>query len=126
MSKSLAICVGQIASFKGRPGGLVKVTIMLSSMTGRSVANVRVVDIMPKNIKPLRSTRRYKLVKGRPTWVVPMVTVGPLFYTFTARTPKTAKPGSRWYNVVTASVTGQKAVSRSGPSLVQYISAPGA
>jgi uncharacterized repeat protein (TIGR01451 family) len=120
ISKSLPICVGQVAFFKGHPGQNVRITIMLASMTGHPVTNVRVVDILPKSVKPLSSNRRYTLVNGRPTWIVRSVS-GLQFYTFTARTPANAKPGSRWYNVVTAGVIGQKAVSRSGPSLVQYL-----
>lgn len=123
VSKKLSICVGQIAFFKGKPGGNVRVTIFLASMTGHPVGNVRVVDILPKGVKPLNSTRRYKLVKGRPTWVIRVVPFNPpLFYTFTARTPATAKPGSHWYNVVAAGPIGGTA-SRSRPSVVQYLAA---
>jgi|SwirhisoilCB3_FD_contig_61_4035521_length_554_multi_9_in_0_out_0_1 uncharacterized repeat protein (TIGR01451 family) len=119
ISKSLSICVGQIAFFKGKPGTNVRVTIMLASMTGHPVTNVRVVDILPKGVKPLSSNRPYKLVNGRPTWVVRSVS-NLQFYRFTARTPANAKPGSHWNNVVTAGPVGGK-MSRSGPALVQYL-----
>jgi hypothetical protein len=124
VSAMLPVCVGGYTFFPtGKPGTTARITVLMGSMTGRPLANVRVVALLPTNIKPMQAgSRPYKLVNKRPTWIIhaaPPHT--PLMYNLTVRTPMTGKPGSQWCARLNANVVGQKAVSKSQPVCAQYV-----
>lgn len=119
--KSLKVCVGGLVFFPGNPGGTARVTVFLSSMTGSSLARVQLKATLPKSIKMLKSQRRYKLVKGTPTWVVASVPFNPpSYFNFSVRTAKKGKPGSTWCIRLVANASGNPLTAKSQPICANY------
>ena len=122
VSVSLPVCVGVIAFGGEKPGSISTVSIVVASMNHQTLTKVNVTGILPKGAKAVKSNRPYKLVKGRPTWLIRNVPVNPPYhFTLKMRSPKTKVSGKRWCVVLKANVVGQSKVSKTKPSCVNVL-----
>lgn len=111
------------------PGGEVANTngdylIVVASRSGSTLTNVRVVDVLPKGATAVKSSRPYKMVGGRPTWMLNKVTPYGLTFKFRLRWPATLQIGKRLCNVVNADVVGLSAAPATGHWCGDVVPAP--